>query len=143
MQLSYVPIEYGKAEVLINGKEAAILAVGASVEIAIKAAAILSERGISATVVNMRFIKPVDEELICRLSEGHRLFFTIEENVKRGGLGEAVLDAVNKNSLPVSVHMASAGDDFVPQGTIAQQRKRTGTDEVSVADRITKLIAEI
>ncbi len=143
LQLSYVPIEYGKAEVLINGKEAAILAVGASVEIAIKAAAILSERGISATVVNMRFIKPVDEELICRLSEGHRLFFTIEENVKRGGLGEAVLDAVNKNSLPVSVHMASAGDDFVPQGTIAQQRKRTGTDEVSVADRITKLIAEI
>ncbi len=143
LQLSYVPIEYGKAEVLINGDEAAILAVGASVEIAIKAAAILSERGISATVVNMRFIKPVDEELICRLSEGHRLFFTIEENVKRGGLGEAVLDAVNKNSLPVSVHMASAGDDFVPQGTIAQQRKRTGTDEVSVADRITKLIAEI
>ena len=135
-------IEYGKAEIIKRGKHAAILAIGASVAEAVKAADILAENNIDATVVNMRFAKPIDEELICELAKEHELFYTMEENVRAGGLGEKVLDAVNRHRLGVYVHIASAGDEFVKQGTVAQQRAHTMTDARSAADKIAELISE-
>jgi 1-deoxy-D-xylulose-5-phosphate synthase len=136
------PIEYGKGEIIKRGEKAALLAIGASVKEAIEAARILSERKIEITVVNMRFAKPLDEELICELAKDHDLFVTMEENIKPGGFGEKVLDAVNRYRLRKPVYIASAGEDFVYQGTVAQQRKRTGTDGASVAEKITELILD-
>lgn len=133
------PVEYGKGEIIKRGRDVAILAIGASCEEAVGAAELLKEKGIEATVVNMRFAKPIDEELICELAKDHELFFTVEENVKAGGFGEKVLGVVNENRLGTRVYIASAGDAFICQGTVAQQRARTGTDERGIADKIIEL----
>ena len=134
------PIKLGKGEVLKKGSRAAILAIGAAVETSLKASKILHERGLDVTVVNMRFAKPVDEELICSLAKEHEILFTVEENVRSGGFGEKIVDAADRYELNVPVYLASAGDDFIAQGTVEQQRKRTGTDALGIADKIYSIL---
>ncbi len=134
------PIKLGKGEVLKKGSRAAILAIGAAVETSLKASEILHERGLDVTVVNMRFAKPVDEELICSLAKEHEILFTVEENVRSGGFGEKIVDAADRYELNVPVYLASAGDDFIAQGTVEQQRKRTGTDALGIADKIYSIL---
>ena len=134
------PVALGKGEILQKGTRVAILAIGASVETALETAEKLKASGIEPTVVNMRFVKPLDEELICELSHDHSLFVTIEENVKNGGFGEKVLDAVNKNRLETDVYIAAVDDMFMSHGTVAQQRKRAGIDAETVAGKILELI---
>ena len=136
------PIELGRGEILKKGDKVAVLAIGACVEAALKAAEILSGKKIRITVVNMRFAKPVDEKLICELACGHDLFVTVEENIRSGGFGEKVLDVVNRYRLRKPVYIASAGDDFILQGTVGQQRKRTGTDGESLAEKIIELMLD-
>lgn len=134
------PVVLGKGEILQKGTRVAVLAIGASVETALETAEKLKASGIEPTVVNMRFVKPLDEELICELSHDHSLFATIEENVKNGGFGEKVLDAVNKNRLETDVYIAAVDDMFMSHGTVAQQRKRAGIDAETVAGKILELI---
>lgn len=134
------PVVLGKGEILQKGTRVAILAIGASVETALETAEKLKASGIEPTVVNMRFVKPLDEELICELSHDHSLFATIEENVKNGGFGEKVLDAVNKNRLETDVYIAAVDDMFMSHGTVAQQRKRAGIDAETVVGKILELI---
>lgn len=133
-------IELGKAEVIQKGKEVAILAIGTTVETALETAKKLEIRGIHATIVNMRFVKPIDEQLLIELSDEHKLFITIEENVKNGGFGEKVLEAVSENNLDIRVYIAAVDDIFVSHGTAVQQRKNTGIDAESVAAKILELL---
>ena len=135
-------IRLGKGEMLKKGSRAAILAIGAAVESAFKASEILHELGIDITVVNMRFAKPVDEELVCSLAKEHEILFTAEENVRSGGLGEKILDVADRHGLKMPIYLATAEDDFVEQGTIEQQRKRTGTDARSMADRLYSILSD-
>lgn len=133
-------IELGRAEVIQKGKDAAILAIGAAVETALETAKKLENKGIHATIVNMRFVKPIDEQLLTELAREHRLFATIEENVKNGGFGEKVLEAVSRNNLDTRVYIAAVDDVFVSHGTVAQQRKNVGIDAESVAAEILELL---
>ena len=134
------PIKIGKGEILKKGSRAAVLAIGAAVETSLKASELLHESGIDITVANMRFAKPIDEELICSLAKEHEILFTVEENVRAGGFGEKVIDVADRYMLSTPIYIASAGDEFIAQGTVEQQRKRTGTDAKSIADRIYSIL---
>ena len=130
------PVCMGKAEVIAREGGIALLAVGSMVKIAQEARRILKERGCRVTLVNMRFVKPLDTGLLDQLAEDHSLFVTLEENVKSGGFGEAVLAAAarKKKKWP-PVQVIAIEDQFVPQGSIPELLRRLGMDAEAVADR--------
>ena len=130
------PVCMGKAEVIAREGGIALLAVGSMVKIAREARWILKERGCRVTLVNMRFVKPLDTGLLDQLAEDHSLFVTLEENVKSGGFGEAVLAAAarRKEKWP-PVQVIAIEDQFVPQGSIPELLRRLGMDAEAVADR--------
>lgn len=130
------PVCMGKAEVIAREGGIALLAVGSMVKIAQEARRILKERGCRVTLVNMRFVKPLDTGLLDQLAEDHSLFVTLEENVKGGGFGEAVLAAAaqRKEKWP-PVQVIAIEDQFVPQGSIPELLHRLEMDAEAVADR--------
>lgn len=133
---SLLPV--GKAEVLRGSGSLALLAVGSMVHPAEETADQLSAAGIAARVVNMRFIKPLDTELLCRLAreEGVRAFVTMEENVLAGGFGSAVLEALGEEGISMPVLRLGIGDDFVPQGTREELLTLCGLTPEAMAERI-------
>lgn len=136
------PIEYGRSEILIEGKDVAIIAVGTGVEIADEVCRVLRSKGVEATLVNGRFIKPVDEKLIERLSENHRLLVTIEENVVTGAFGMNVLNYVNTAGLDVSVYNAALPDGYIGQGDPASLRNENGLAPEKIAGEIMQRIKQ-
>lgn len=134
------PIEYGKSELLIKGGDVAVLAVGASVEPAEKICSILNKKDIFPTLVNARFIKPIDTELIDSLVREHRLIVTVEENIRLGGYGLSVLDYINSKEYDVKVHNVALADRFIEHGDADALRCENGLapEEAAawIADRI-------
>jgi 1-deoxy-D-xylulose-5-phosphate synthase len=124
--LKKVPL--GQAEVLREGKDLLILALGASVYPALAAAARLEEQGFSATVVNARFVKPLDENLILTLAAKHGRVLTVEENVLAGGFGSAILELLADRGLMVAVKRLGIQDIFVEHGAPAILRQKYGLD---------------
>jgi 1-deoxy-D-xylulose-5-phosphate synthase len=125
--LNKVPI--GKAEVLREGEDLLILALGASVYPALDAAQELDQQGFSATVVNARFVKPLDEHLILSLAAKHGRVLTVEENVLAGGFGSAVLELLSdRNLFGITVKRLGIPDVFVEHGTQDILRKKYGLD---------------
>lgn len=126
-------IRIGKAEVLEDGEDIAIFAVGNTVAPALKAAARLREAGIRSCVVNARFIKPLDRDLITAISERVKRIVTIEENVLAGGFGSAVLECLNAAGLTeVIVKRIGIDDEFVEQGSQQILREKYGLDEEGI-----------
>jgi 1-deoxy-D-xylulose-5-phosphate synthase len=124
--LQKVPI--GRAEVLRSGEDLLILALGASVYPALAAAQKLEEKGFSATVVNARFVKPLDENLILTLAAKHGRVLTVEENVLAGGFGSAILELLADQGLLVAVKRLGIPDKFVEHGAPAILRQKYGLD---------------
>ena len=124
--LQKVPI--GQAEVLREGEDLLILALGASVYPALAAAEKLEAHGFSATVVNARFVKPLDENLILTLAAKHGRMLTVEENVLAGGFGSAVLELLADRGLAVAVKRLGIPDIFVEHGAPAILRQKYGLD---------------
>lgn len=119
----------GQAEVLQQGKDLAILAIGSTVKPALEAAGILRQQGLAATVVNARFIKPLDQELICSLAGETKRLLTVEENAIQGGFGSAVLELLEEKGLKdVSVKRVGIPDAFVEHGTQDALRHKYGID---------------
>ena len=112
------PIESGKAEVLCEGTEVALFAIGSMVETAWKVMEKLQERGISATVVNARFAAPLDKECICGLAQKHRLLVTLEENVASGGMGEHVAALLMEEQSRIKLLRIAVPDTFVEHGDV-------------------------
>jgi 1-deoxy-D-xylulose-5-phosphate synthase len=121
IDLKEIPI--GSAEILRRGPDAAILATGASVSAAISAADLLAERGLYVTIVNVRYIHPIDQELILGLSKNIKHFITVEENVLSGGLGSQIAMLL-KGPIANDLAIKSLGipDEFVTHGTQAKLR---------------------
>lgn len=132
------PIEYGKSEILKKGNDIAILAVGLMVEVAQEIEEVLVAKGYNPTIVNARFIKPIDEELIDEISRTHSLIVTIEENVINGGYGMNVLNYVNKNSLPVKVVNKALNDEFIEHGDAKLLRQLHGINTEEIVEDIIK-----
>ncbi|HIY60680.1 MAG TPA: 1-deoxy-D-xylulose-5-phosphate synthase [Candidatus Eisenbergiella pullistercoris] len=130
------PVEYGKAEMLYEEEGIALLAVGSMVKTAEAARLRLKGRGLSCTLVNARFVKPVDEEMIERLARGHRLIVTLEENVASGGFGERVRTFADEKELPAQILSVTIPDEYVEHGNVELLKKEIGIDEDTVTKRI-------
>ncbi len=126
-------IEMGRAEILMEGDDVAIIAVGDAVHPSLKAAEMLQGDGINACVINARFIKPLDEGLIISLSERIKRIITIEENLVAGGFGSAVLEFLNKAGLnDIAVKRVGIDDEFVEHGSQGILRKQYGLDKKGI-----------
>ena len=125
-------LEIGKAQVLRHGKTGiAILLFGSLLESAQKAADVLD-----ASLINMRFVKPLDETLLCTLSKDHELFVTLEDNAVQGGAGSAVNEFFHAESLEVSVLNIGIPDTYIEHALREQQLIMCGLDADSVIQQI-------
>lgn len=130
------PIVYGKSEWIYEEEDIALLAVGSMVKTAEQVRRKLKEIGYSCSLVNARFVKPVDTGILQELAGEHKLFVTMEENVRSGGYGEKVLDYVTEQGLPVQVLNISIPDEYVEHGNVDALYEEVGIDAESVIRRI-------
>ena len=130
------PLEYGKSEMIFDEKEIALLAVGSMVKTATEVRNALKEKGYHVTLVNGRFIKPIDTQMLDRLSQNHKLLVTMEENVESGGFGEKVRTYINENGFNLSVLSVCVPDEYVEHGNVEILRKEIGIDAESVINKI-------
>ena len=133
----------GKAEVLQEAGDIAFLAVGTMVEKAKEAAAILKEEGIEAAVVNMRFIKPLDTELLGEMARTKRLLITAEENVLAGGFGSAVAEYLADHGIEVPLLRFGIPDRFIEQGTRRELLSLIGLQPDEMAERIRERLSQM
>jgi 1-deoxy-D-xylulose-5-phosphate synthase len=131
----------GKSEILQDGSDVAILAVGSMVVTAERAADALAADGISATVVNARFVKPLDEELILRLARTHGALVTIEENAAAGGFGSGVLEVLAREGITIPVKVLGVPDHFFEQASQARLREMAGLGIKDVVNAAREVIA--
>jgi 1-deoxy-D-xylulose-5-phosphate synthase len=137
------PLELGRAEVLRDGEDVAILALGSMVSPALAAADELAADGVQAAVVNARFVKPLDEELLGRLAERFSALLTVEENVVAGGFGSAVSEALGRLGFEhVLVHRLGVPDALVEHASAAQQRQLCGLTASDVASAARALLRD-
>jgi len=132
----------GKAEVVREGEDLLILAIGASVNPSLQAAAELEKLGYQATVVNARFVKPLDESLILNLAARRGRVLTVEENVLQGGFGSAVLELFMDRGLMVPVKRLGIPDMFVEHGSPAILREKYGLDAKGIAKGALELLEQ-
>ena len=137
------PIEMGKAEVLEKGKEIAILAVGNMVRTAVQVTENLRKKGYEPTLVNMRFVKPLDTELLDSIKEDHSLIVTMEENVKSGGFGEQVMTYYGSRMHGPAVRIVAIEDRFVPHGSVEDLMRQQQMDSDSVTERVLQWQTEV
>lgn len=130
------PLVYGKSEVLHKGSKVALLAVGSMVKHAEKVRELLQADHVDATVVNARFVKPIDEELIEELAQNHSLLVTMEENVEHGGYGQSVASFICDHNLDLRHINISVKDNFVEHGKVYELYQRLGLDPQSVYEKI-------
>ena len=130
------PVVYGKSESIYEEEDIAILCVGHMFEEAVKVRKSLKEIGYNCSLINARFVKPIDTEMIDVIARNHRLLVTIEENVKCGGFGERVLEYVSRNKLPLSVLNLALPDDYIEHGSIDVLRKEVLLDAESMTKQI-------
>ena len=130
------PICKGRSEVLFEGKDIALLAVGSMVKTGVQVRKMLMEDGENPTLVNARFVKPLDEKLLSQLAEQHKLFVTMEENVAAGGFGSQVADYMRKMHPEVRVLTIALPDSFIEHGNPEKLKEKAGIDGVSVYRKI-------
>lgn len=133
-------IVYGKAEMLYKEKDIAIIAVGSMVREAETVREILKDKGMNCTLVNARFVKEFDKEMIQQLAKEHKLLVTMEENVSTGGFGERVMDYVHSAKIDLAVEKIALPDMYVEHGNVNILYKETGIDSETVAEKIIKVV---
>ncbi len=130
------PIELGRAEWIYREWEIALFAVGSMVKTAETVRDILKREGYSVSLINARFVKPIDEESVLEACRDHRLIVTMEENVKSGGFGEKVLDYMNRSGLQNQCINITIPDAYVEHGNVELLKQEIGIDAESIARRI-------
>ena len=130
------PVVQGKSEMLFEGKEIALISVGSMTAVCEKAYKELKNRGMDPTFVNARFVKPLDTELLDQLAENHRLFVTVEENVKNGGFGEHVSAYMQACHPEIQVMNLAIWDRFVGQGKIESLQAKIGLSYMDIVQAI-------
>lgn len=130
------PIEYGKSELLYEESEIAVMFVGHMSFLAEQVREDLKAAGYQCSLINARFVKPLDTERIRKISENHRILVTIEENVLTGGFGEQVEDFVMREGIPLKVCTIGISDDYVEHGNVDVLRKEVGLDRESIVKKV-------
>lgn len=134
-QEKYNPIEIGRAKIIYEGKDIAILSFGTILENCKKAT-----ESLGATLVDMRFVKPLDEELLKKLAESHKYFITVEDNAIFGGAGSAVSEFVARENLKISVKNLGLPDEFLEHGSREEILAEVGLDEEGILNFIKSFI---
>jgi 1-deoxy-D-xylulose-5-phosphate synthase len=143
MENQDVPIPIGKGEVLKKGDDVLILAIGTSVSEALSAHSTLMEQGISATVVNCRFVKPLDSDLIVSLAREIPRIITVEENVRQGGFGSAVLECLSEQRITgYLMECIGIPDTFVEHGSQNLLRTKYGIDAPAIVNAAKRLLLD-
>ena len=130
------PVVYGRAEVIYDESMIALFAVGSMVKTAVEVREELKSQGYSCSVINARFVKPVDEEAIVNAASHHRLIVTMEENVLSGGYGEKVREFIDRSHLDVDVLNIGIPDEYVEHGNVAVLKHEIGIDSASITAKI-------
>ena len=130
------PVVYGKSELLYDECGLALVAVGSMVKTALQVREMLKGIGYSCTIVNGRFVKPVDEEMLHYLATDHSMIVTMEENVKSGGFGEKVLEYYNETGADVQVLQIALPDDYIEHGNVDMLKQETCIDAESIFKQI-------
>lgn len=133
---THAPLEYGKGEVLFRGRDILLFAAGSMVETALGLRKRFQEDGLSLSVVNLRFIKPFDEELLRSMASDHSLIVVLEENNRAGGLGQHVADFMAREGLPGRLLNTAPPDAFYPHGETGILKKELGLDTEGLYGRI-------
>ena len=133
-----IPLDIGKAEVLREGSLCSIWAIGDFVQIALSIADQLKEKhGIQITVVNARFIKPLDKETLLEQAKTHQSIITLEDNVLMGGFGSGILEEFEQNEVTISVKRFGWPDQFIEHGnSVEELRRKVGLDRESLYNSI-------
>ncbi len=143
MSENYEELKIGKAEVVRDGSDIAILAIGNMVHHSLLAADILSQANIQANVVNMRFVKPLDTELINQIVEKFNYIVTVEDGVLAGGFGSAVLEYIHKKNVKnVSILNLGIEDTFITHGTPDELYKLIKIDPSGIAERVKNFLQQ-
>lgn len=137
------PLEIGKAEVLLDGGDVVLLAIGSGVREALKAHTLLIKEDIQATVVNCRFVKPLDKELILSLAQQIPKLVTVEENVLQGGFGSAVLECIHDNGL-YQCRLVRIGieDAYIEHGPLSNLRASHRLDAEAIAEAALSIVRD-
>lgn len=130
------PVEYGKAEMLYEEEGIALFALGSMVSTGEHVREKLKSKGYSCTLVNARFVKPLDTEMVDRLCKNHRLIVTMEENVLRGGMGMCATRYIHEHYPDIRVIQVALPDAYVEHGNVSVLREMLGIDSDSVIRRI-------
>lgn len=131
------PIVLGKSEMIYKGSKVALVAVGKMVEIAAETMELLKEEyHIDATLVNARFVKPFDKEMIGQIASEHEVIVTLEDNVHQGGFGQQVADWLYTRQPGVNIINISIPDQFIEHGSVNQLYAKLGMDAGSVVKKI-------
>ncbi|WP_227766021.1 1-deoxy-D-xylulose-5-phosphate synthase [Zhaonella formicivorans] len=136
-------LEEGKSEIIREGKDIVIFAVGPVVYDCLQAAELLAQKKIQATVVNVRFVKPLDEETIISLAGRAGAVVTVEEHVMAGGFGSAVQEILGRAGLTVKLMQIGLPDEFITQGDVSLLRKKYGLDAEGIYAKIMKYWQEV
>jgi 1-deoxy-D-xylulose-5-phosphate synthase len=136
------PIELGKAELLRDGSDVCILALGSRVHPALEGAEELEEDGVSVAVLNTRFVKPLPKQDILDLVSRHRLVLTVEEGCLAGGFGSAVVEFLSDEGMLDGRRVRRLGiqDEFVEHGAQRELRARVGIDKTGVKNAVLALL---
>lgn len=138
------PLEYGKSELLSEGSDVAILAVGSMVKTAGEVSEALEAEGVKVTLVNVRFVSPFDKELLELLADSHKLIVTLEENVKNGGFGQKAADHLLETKRQrINFLNIAVPDQFIEHGGVGELHKRFGLDADSIFTRIMTKLNEL
>lgn len=133
-------MEIGKAELVQEGSDIALLAVGPMVELARRAADLLKENGVAATVVNLRFVKPLDAEMVVHIAQQMPVI-TIEEGSRLGGVGSAVLECLAEHGIQQRVKLMGLPDTFIPHGSRQALLGHVGLTQQNIVSETLNLLA--
>jgi 1-deoxy-D-xylulose-5-phosphate synthase len=134
-------ISVGKAEVLQDGSDVAILGLGPMTALAQELARRLENDGYSAAVINPRFVKPLDREMLADYASRVAAFVTFEDHVKMGGFGSAVIEALQEIGSPLPVVRIGWPDQFIEHGKVEELRARYGLTVEAAEAQVSPLLA--
>lgn len=136
-----LPIEYGKSELIYDGTGIAVISAGCMIEVSIEVCEKLKAEGYKPMLVNARFLKPVDGNMLEEISKKCRLIFTLEDNLRSGGFGSKVLEELNGRGINgIHVHNFAFPDTFIEQGTRNELFEKYGLDKESIYNNIKSII---
>ncbi|MCC0665106.1 1-deoxy-D-xylulose-5-phosphate synthase [Clostridioides sp. ZZV15-6597] len=136
----YKEIKLGKYEILDDGQDTVILSIGNMVKHALEAKEILLEEGINPTIVNARFLKPMDEEMLHALFKNHKNVVTVEDNVITGGFGSRISKFIIDNGYKVNILNIAIPEEFIKHGNADELYNFVGLSPKCIADKIRKLV---